>query len=394
LERLAHENPDRAEFVQESGRTSNALAIALTQVNRTVDALAAYEKSRATREKLARENPGVAEYAQELALTYNNMATLLRTLGRPDDAVASCKKAKEVQEKLATEHPDIFDYQQDLARTCNNLGILYADQFKRTDAIAESRRAVAIQEKLAETQPRNVQLLHELAKSSHNLGRFLAALGRFDEAIPAFARAKELRQRFAGDSAAQPAHFTELAESHLALCRAHRDRRQFDESLTEVTRVLALCEKVPESQATILCRTALAEQAMSLSLAGRHAEALADWDRALKLADAASLPLLQLRRATAQVRGGDSTGLEIAKTAAANPNADAAILLEAARSFALSADPAHRANSFELLKRALDAGAFRDPAQILALKTDPDFAVLQNLPDFAAWLEKLEATER
>ena len=67
-----------------------------------------------------------------------------------------------------------------------------------------------------------------------------------------------------------------------------------------------------------------------------------------------------------------------------------ALLVEAARAFALARADGHAATALDLLKRAATAGWFRDPLRLSTLQSDADFADVRALPEFATWAQSLQ----
>jgi hypothetical protein len=110
----------------------------------------------------------------------------------------------------------------------------------------------------------------------------------------------------------------------------------------------------------------------------------------LKLADSTTKPLLQLGRIAAQLRSGDRTALDVARSLAADPNAALIVLFESARAFAIAGAPADQAVAMELLTRAAKTTWFRLPAHVRIVQNDSDFESVRRNSGFADWLKSIQ----
>src|SRR5262249_38623395 len=141
-------------------------------------------------------------------------------------------------------------------------------------------------------------------------------------------------------------------------------------------------------------------RALALAKLQRHSEAVADWDRAATLDAGPDRPYLRLQRSLALVRAGQAGAavaeVEQVTTAAKVSGADlyaAACVLALASAAAKAEAPlAERraAGAVALLRRAKDAGHFRDPKKVAHLQQDSDLHSLRQRPDFQQFVAELE----
>jgi hypothetical protein len=145
---------------------------------------------------------------------------------------------------------------------------------------------------------------------------------------------------------------------------------------------------------------------MALTDAGRHAEALKDWGRAIQLAEETNRPGLRVQRALTLARlGRHRQARGEVDALARSPAAPGALLYQGARVYALSAaaapqeaDGAERAQPYArqavaLLLRSRQAGYLKGAAAIEALQTNPDFQSLRPRADYRRLLDSLEKKE-
>jgi hypothetical protein len=139
-----------------------------------------------------------------------------------------------------------------------------------------------------------------------------------------------------------------------------------------------------------------------------HAEAVAEWDRALELDDGSSQNGLRLQRAFSLVKLGEHAQA----TAEANALADQKSVpgetlynlacVSSLSSTAVRRDPhlspteqdqraeEYAARAVELLGKARAVGYFQEPARVEHLKTDKDLDPLRDREDFKKLLAELE----
>ena len=145
------------------------------------------------------------------------------------------------------------------------------------------------------------------------------------------------------------------------------------------------------------------ERALAQEAEQWSAEALADWDQAVKLLPPADRPRVQLERAQAWVQAG-KTAEAVAEAAALtrDPGAPSFLCCDAACVYALASAAVPETSEREeyagqalaLLRRAQAAGFFKDPAKIARLNQAADLAPLRPRADFQKFAAEVEAAAK
>jgi len=195
-----------------------ALSMALKQMGRDVDALAAMRKVEAL-------TPNDFE-------VHFNLGILLDGLGRQDEAEVSYRRALQIKPNYAETHYNLgntlkgmgrlaeaescyrraLKIKPDYAEAHTNLGAVLQDLGKLDGAVASYRRALAIKPDYAETH--------------YNLGMALQDLGRLDDAVASYRRALAIKPDY--------------AEAHYNLGAALHDQGQLDAAVASCRRALAI----------------------------------------------------------------------------------------------------------------------------------------------------------
>jgi tetratricopeptide (TPR) repeat protein len=271
---------------------------------------------------------------------------VLLALHKRDEAAAAVQAALATFAKLAAEYPAVPDFRSELARSHQDLGTLLRDQGRGAEAEAAYRAALALRQELADEHPAVPDYRINLGDSFRTLGSLLSEQGE-PAALEWFAKAI---------ATLEPIHRSDprLVTARRGLCNSHAGR------------------------------------ARALARLDRHAEALADWDRALALDDGAARTQIRLGRADALARtGAADQARAAADDLAAAPQLSAANRYDLARVYALTgaklppADgDAVAAKAVAALRQAFAAG-YRDVPHLL---NDADLAPLRRRADYAALL--------
>jgi hypothetical protein len=176
----------------------------------------------------------------------------------------------------------------------------------------------------------------------------------------------------------------------------------FDRAAEVLSEVL---EREPRHlQAREFLRMTYADRAEGRGRLGRHAEALADYDRALGLAEGEDRSLLRLGRAGALARLGEHARATSEASAVAESTDSGAAHYSAACAFALAAASArddaalsrgdrealaerYASRALALLDSARRSDYFGDPAKLEALETGPDLEAIRSLAAFRALVQ-------
>jgi tetratricopeptide (TPR) repeat protein len=294
---------------------------------------------------------------------------------------------------------------------------LHLDAARSPEAITAFQEALHEFEQLLQANSRHTQDRDNLAWACHNIAVSLDVGGRPDEAIAYHDRALQLREELAHDLPGNVNASVSLASSYTIKGQRLRTRGQPAAALEWLGKAIETLEKAlqkerGQAEASRFLSNAYADRAtVSSEDLGRQPEALADWDRAMKLAVGSRRIEIIIRRAETLARGGDHVRAaaqvnDLETTLAAVPApvaADAYFLLGFA--YALSARAASRDTQLgqdernQLMKTYGDRAveSFRKShaaVPLLAvyrthLREHPELAVLRARPDFTRFLEEV-----
>jgi tetratricopeptide (TPR) repeat protein len=276
------------------------------------------------------------------------------------DAEKAFRQAMNLGEKLVAEAGNVTRYRLELARSYDNLGIVLAELHKPEEAETAFRKALPHQAKLADSSPQVAEYRLELATTRFHLGNLFRLQRRPDQALPWYDQALVLLQPLHQQQSDDPA-------TRDLLSRTHWGRAQVLDALK------------------------------------RSAESLADWDQAVELAPPANRLAVQLGRARAWVQAGKVAeavaDAEALTKDAATPSArccEAADVCSLASTAARGATQreAYAGQALALLRRARDAGFFKDRKWVEHLKRDTDLKPLRQREDFQKFVAELEAAAK
>jgi serine/threonine protein kinase/tetratricopeptide (TPR) repeat protein len=199
-----------------------------------------YQTALIVRDKLAKDHPDVRDYAADLSASYFNLANLYKETGRPSAAAASYHEALKILDRLVGEAVFLTRYQKKQVTCWYNLALAYEKEGRGNDALAAYRKAIDLREVLVRRHPGDAEFALDLGKARGHLGLVLAAKGDLAAAL-----------------------------------------ENYDESIRRLEAVLEPVQT--RALATGYLQEILAARASTLVQRDRHAEALADVDRALGL---------------------------------------------------------------------------------------------------------------
>src|SRR5262249_1674298 len=140
-----------------------------------------------------------------------NIGVVLRAVGKPVDAMAAFERARATLERLTEAHPAVTQLQSYLAASHESIGILLARSGQTPRALAAYAKALAIRQGLAEANPSVLVHEREVAYCRLDLGWLLYMSGRLAEAQAAFERALPIYERMVGVSGTAPNDQASLA---------------------------------------------------------------------------------------------------------------------------------------------------------------------------------------
>lgn len=434
---LAATNPAKPAYAEAQANSQNSVGVILHNLGRHAEAEAAYEKALAIRERLSAENADPL-YQLGLARTLNSLGVLAKDRGNYSKSESYHRHALELREKLVAMQPESTLYQGELTMSYNNLGGVFSDTGNYPAAIDMFGKAAGIRKKLSEQFPTIVMHRQLLATTYYNLGLCFDSAGRIEEAIGPLRDAEALLQQLADNSptvtafrldlgrvlsllAAELLRTGQLAKADTALQTAlaifekppkdppgewfaeHsiaqrrygdllRARGDAAASLERYTKAIGLMEaclkQVPGLAHALTTQAAtFAERAETLDGIGKHAEARADWDQAIKLGGAQYRPFKLLSED--QLSDAVAAATEIAKSSKEHDDTSYKMARVCALALAKAAAAdreTYALRAIDLLRKARSQGY--EPS--IRVKTDPAFAALRSRKEL---LEILESTE-
>jgi len=414
-EELVRAYPKAIEYRSDLASVYSNLAVVCNLGGRYADALAALERALEIEDRLAEEHPAEPEYRSRLAATCDRLANVRANMdGQFAAARTAYEKALALRRCLVHEHPEVARFQRDLAGSHNNLASLFGNQGLFADAEAEFEASREILGRLAARYADVPRYRNDLALTLSNLARLYDRTNRPEEALAAWAAAADARRHLVRTWPHTVAYALDLGTTCLDLGRAARQCGRMEPAVEHFAEAIAALEPIANDDAHgAAARQALwdarVERAETLGLLGRHADALADWQRAIELDDGDRRDGLRLKRAESLARAGRHEDafretkdlLELASGNGWVLHQLAAIRALAAT--AVSADESlpeaqrerlagqYAEAALEALHRATAAGYFDDPAAVNDLSDDPRMESLRQREDFRPLIERFDA---
>jgi serine/threonine protein kinase len=404
-ERIVAAAPRDPRYRRDLAHSYGLLALTLSDVRKSAEAARFHRLALAIQEKLVEEFPEVTAYASAAGRSHYYLGYLCKTLQQPDDAEAAFRVAIRLQTKLTGESTGLPQHCRDLGNSYNGLGNLLTEQGQKADAEAALRTALAIREKLVAACPDVPNYRSDLASGLNSLGILLSGLGQRDEAEETYRQAIKVRESLAADFPKRPQYRIDLAGSFVncgnLLMRRHDELAALEwyaKAIDVLDAVLA--PDARNALARQFLRNALWGRADALHQLRRPAEALADADRALTLADGLALTSLRVTRAILLMKTGKREQAIAAAEALLREKAPtAATQYGVACVFAQAAQPdaptkeADATRAVALLRGLLKSGFFKDAGKIDTLNGDRDFDPLRERDDFRQFVLELEPTK-
>jgi serine/threonine protein kinase len=361
----------------------------------------AYRAALALQQELVAAFPAVPQYRYDLAGTHRLLGILQHDMGKHADALDAHKAALDLLEKLVVEFPAVPKYRQQLAWNKNNLGMLLHDLGKSDEGLEAYTEAVALFDKLVVEFPGVAQYRQDLAQSHNNLGVLLNYLGKRSEALKEYKAALPLQEELAANFPALPRYQVGLGGGYCNIGNVYRASGKAAESLEWYAKAIATLVPVmamepPLAEALLFLRNAHWGRARALASLQRHAEALADWDKAVELSAPNQRLALRIDRAESLVLAGkvEQAVAEVAELTKLTIwdgrqlyNLACVYSLASSKDVAKQDEYAQRAVA--LLRQAIKRG-FMDVAQ---MKKDSDLDPLRQREDFQELMAELEKSK-
>jgi tetratricopeptide (TPR) repeat protein len=399
--RLADADANKPQFRQELARSLQALGDVFRDTGRHREAESAFQGARAIQQVLTAAHPREPAYWFELSVSCNYLGLVYVATKRSGEAEAAWKEARAIQQKLVDTHPQVPQYQSHLAGSHNNLGILYRDTGRNRKAATAYQDALAIRKHLAEAHPQNGGYKRDLAASYNGLAVYYHRTVNLEQANVAFEKALAIRKHLADIHPVVIEYAIDLGAAYSNLGKLAFDTGKTPEALTWLGKARqqfeAVAQKAPRDTGarSNLC-IACWGQALALGRLGRHAEALADWERALQVAAVPVRSLLRLYRALTLARLKDHARataeadavVRVAKNVSGDTFHNAACVYALSVAAVQEHPPqaaAYAARAVALLRQAIQKGYTTRER----LEHDKDLDPLRQHPDFQKLLSQL-----
>jgi serine/threonine-protein kinase len=391
---IAATQPGDPALRRERAKAEYNLGYLYSDQGRFDDADAAYSRSLTLRQKLMADLPTIPAYRHELAQTYGSLGNLYEACKRSADAESAHRQSIDLLRHLAENYPSIPDYQRDLATSWNNLGIALNNLGKNGDSEQAYRHAMQIEENLSARYSAVPAYRQGLARSYSNLAVLFATQNRRTDAEPLYKKVVSIYEGLAQDFPDVVAFRLDRARTICNLGYLALEDARYQDAIDWQSQAVDVFAEIHRTSPQLaaareLLRNAHGGRAMAYSAMGKHAEALTDWDAALKASVAADRAEIALNRAATLVRlgRGQLARTEIAAMHSANEIAPpllceaAAVCAAAAEADASIADSA-AALAMQLLMEAARVGVLAQANNLELLKTHANFKALRDRPEF------------
>jgi serine/threonine-protein kinase len=182
---------------------------------RPEEGLEAARHALAIMQELVRRNPSVTLYQEELSSCHFVIAYTLSDMGRTAESIAEYERSVTLDQRLADAQPEVFRFQNSLAKLHNNIASGLWTLNKRVESLAAQRRAVAIWQKAADLNPAVTFLQNNVAYGLDRLANRLIVAGLPTEALEALAKSRPILQKLTDDDPTTISHPSNLAENYL-----------------------------------------------------------------------------------------------------------------------------------------------------------------------------------
>jgi len=244
-----------------------------------------------------------------------------------------------------------------------------------------------------------------------NLGFLQQGEGKRAEALKTYTRARDIATGLVAVPSPVPAHRLQLARSCLMRGTLLVMAEQYKEAVADLSESIVQLQSIlkpapRDATARQSLSRASYNRATALGRLKRHRDALADWDRAVELAEPKARAGYRLRRADCLARAGQPAkafreAQALAKTSPPGwvwyalgsiaANSSAVALRDTTRPLPWRERFAEQAarQAVVWLYKAHKAGVFKVAANAAHLKVDPDLDSLRQRDDFKAFVKQL-----
>jgi tetratricopeptide (TPR) repeat protein/tRNA A-37 threonylcarbamoyl transferase component Bud32 len=403
---LTKASPEITRYRADLAGTWHNLAIVQRETGNPLGALKSYEQARDIQLALVKAHPEVRQYQSRLAQIWNNLGNLYREGKQLALALRCGEQALDIRLALARKYPNVPDYRADLGRAWHNLAYSQQVSGKREEANTSYQQGLEVRLALTKAHPEVTRYRADLASTWNNLGNLQKEMGQPQRAMKSYEQARNLRLDLSKTHPEVPGYQVDLAGTCFNLGVVVRDSGQPNQGLDCFTQAIEVVGAVHRRQpgqrgVLLLLIDSHLRRAETLDLLGRHRDAIADWDEAIRLATTSTARRwFHIRRVMSLARAGDHHRAAVeADYLDRGPSLPAAALYNLACIHALNAASAQRDGSrplperekragqyaqqaIALLKRAATAGFFGNRKAVAYLDRDGDLACLRPREDF------------
>jgi tetratricopeptide (TPR) repeat protein len=414
---LVQDHPDRPIYLRQLAEVHAGLGGLYRRHSRVAEAEAPLQEALAGAEALARRHPEVAAYRLDLARRQQNLGQLYQysLIRRWREAIPRYQAARDLLAALRAGDPDSADYRASLASLLRDQGKLHFLNNRWEEAAATFREGIAVLQGLTRDHASVTGYQALLAQIEEDLSLTCAFSGRLAEAKASRTNALKTWERLTELDPEDVRHKAYLGRCQCQIGTLVRDQGDAAGALEWLARAIGtLAGARRQSPKNVMARDFLSsaheERARTLTVLGRHAEALADWDRVVELTKPLLQPWARVQRALTRGRLGDhaaavgearqvtdhlpakgrGTGKTYADAARVHAVAAGAVLRDARLAEGTRRQLAEEYAAFavQLLRRAVQA----ENRNVADWRKAREFEALRDRPDFQKVLD--EASQR
>ncbi|MBP3953758.1 serine/threonine protein kinase [Gemmata sp. G18] len=421
LEKLSAGAPDDPELTHKRAGVHALFGLLHNELERFPQAERSYRQAVSLWEELGRRHPEHRKARAALSTALSNLIAVYRNTGALDDAVAAFEKCRATLDDLLTTDPEnAAGYREHLAMCHHNVALVYAAQDKGSLAEEAHRKALGIYQQFLRDQPDSVKFQKQVARASNNLALFYSRNNHHEKADPLYRQSLDAHEALARDYPSVVGFAYEAAGSYGNMATHVRKTRSAGESLEWSDKAIRTAESVLERNSTsaparLTLFNALFERALAYDKLERAEDATKDRKRMLGVSEGQSHITMRLFRPSPLARLGEhakaaaeinalvteghtqgrnlyifSYVLSVCSAAAGTDDR-----LPAGERGQLAEEYGGRA--VELLRQYAAAGNFKDPDRLARVKANKDFAPISSRDDFktllAEWDKNLPKPE-
>ena len=395
FKRLATAVPTDAQAQRDLAISFDRLGDVLRQQEEIGAALERYREGLRIRQRLATAAPSEARAQGDLFASFHKIGSILLQQGERRKALEHYRESLHIARRLAAVSPQDLQAERDVASSLNHIGDVLLRQDEPRKAEEHYREGLRISRRRAAADPGNTETQRDLSISFGKLGDALLQRGEVEKAREQYRESLRIAQHLA---AADPHNFqaqTDLVIGHYRIGRSERRAIRPLEAAAAFEKGLAVLRSLQQAGKLKGTRFATWPGQLEGELAFCRAArtALGDLDGLLELPEEQAVFLLALR---AQLLSQQAKYPEAAtaadKLATLAKGADRLFLTAAVFGWC-SRDRAnvdrHAARSLSWLRKARDAGFFKDSKNLERLRKDEAFQPLRDRADFKKLLADL-----